>query len=68
MPPTYVFQFDDAEHARAFVRRLALHLNHLAIYIEDTQVLVLDGDEDRDQRQEIMRLARQSSASMLAIR
>jgi hypothetical protein len=66
-PPTYVFQFEDAAHARDFVHRLTLALNHLAIYIEDTQVMVLDGG-DRSRRQEIARLARESSAALLAIR
>ncbi len=67
-PPVYVFQFEDAQSARGFVRRLVKHLNHLAIYIEDTQVMVMDGDWDRDQWPEITRLARKSSASMLAIK
>ena len=56
-----VFNFKTESHARTFVHRLALNLRHVAIYIEDARVLVLNGGAD-EQRKEIYRYALMSGA------
>ncbi len=64
-PPTYVFAFADCAAALRFVERLVLVLHHVAIYRDGEHVIVLDGGDD-DRGREINRLARESSAAILA--
>lgn len=63
MPPTHVLAFRDAFAARRFVERLIdiAKLNHLAIFIQEEHVIVLDGG-DRNRHREIVALARESGA------
>jgi hypothetical protein len=60
-----LFAFETPEAARIFVHRLVLSLRHLAIYIAHEHVHVIDGS-DEGQREEILKLARSSSATLAA--
>jgi len=60
----YLFAFDSSHSARAFVKRLTLSLDHLAIFIEDCHVQVIDGGEF-ERRERILQLARSSSARLV---
>ena len=62
MPPTHLFVFADGHAARRFVIRLVLALHHLAIYIVEEQVIVIDGG-DFSRAHEIARLAKESGAT-----
>lgn len=71
-PPTYFYAFADAHRARRFVEKLADELFHLAIFIQDEQVIVLDGSPDDHavprRRRRIAQLAMESQGRMLAVR
>lgn len=62
---TFLFLFDDAGLARLFVNRIVRHLD-AAIYIDESAVYVVGGEEGLG-REEILRLARGSSATHAAI-
>lgn len=64
-PPEYLFVFDNPAAALRFVERLVLVLDHVAILRDGIYVRVLDGGET-DRRAQITRLARESSAALLA--
>lgn len=57
----YLFAFTSAAHARIFVQKLVLQLEHLAIYIDGESVIVIDGGEE-PRRERILQLAKWSSA------
>lgn len=57
----YLFAFEDAARARVFVKRLALNLRRIAIFIDGEHVRVIDGSPN-GQHDEIIRLAKGSSA------
>jgi len=64
VPPssnTLAFHFKSADHARIFAHRLALTLSHVAMLVDGSRVLVINGGED-DQLKEIYRLALMSRA------
>jgi hypothetical protein len=65
-PPTYMFVFEDEAAAKLFVSRLAHYLKNVAIFRSDKEVQVIDGS-DQGQREEILRLARNSSAGRIMI-
>ena len=64
MTRQYLFAFEDRHTARGFVVRLVKELYHLAIYIDDCHVIVIDGAEE-ERRERILQLARVSSARLL---
>ncbi len=55
------FIFTSPEAARLFVKRLVLMLDHVAIYIRDEGVIVIDGAEE-PQGERIRQLARTSGS------
>jgi len=64
--PTYMFVFEDEAAAKLFVNRLGHYLKNIAIFRSGTEVQVIDGI-DENQREEILRLAKNSSASRIVI-
>jgi hypothetical protein len=67
MPPTYLFAFRDEAAALRFVERLCFVLRHIAVYRDGPHVKVYDGG-DTDQGDQIVRLARESSAQQLIVK
>jgi hypothetical protein len=57
----FLFSFEDEAHARIFVERVAHYLDDLAIFRDESDVIVIDGS-DYGQREEIFRLAKGSNA------
>lgn len=64
MTRQYLFAFEDRHAARGYVVRLVRELRHLAIFIDDCHVMVIDGGEE-ERRERILQLARISAARRL---
>jgi hypothetical protein len=60
---SYTLMFEDEDRARLYVKRIAHYLHDVAMYIDASCVIVLDGLGI--QREPILRLARESGARRL---
>ena len=63
----YLVAFDTPGAALRFVQRLHMHVQDVATFRDDVHVLVMDGSIN-GQRERIMQMARESSASMVRAR